>query len=74
VHEHEASWTDGGAPYYGGLQMDRNFMAAYGRRYLRRWGTADRWPVWAQLLAAERGRRARGWWPWPSTARMCGLL
>ena len=29
---------------------------------------------WAQDVAAWRGYRARGWSPWPTTARACGLL
>ena len=37
-------------------------------------GHADRWPVWAQLVAAERAYASRGWSPWPNTARACGLL
>ena len=49
-------------------------MAAYGPGFLRKWGHAGRWPVWAQLIAAERGRHERGWYPWPNTARECGLL
>ena len=30
IHNYEASWTDPKAPYYGGLQMDREFQATYG--------------------------------------------
>ena len=74
VHEHEGAWNDPDAPYYGGLQMDVSFQRAYGPEFYTRWGTADRWPVYAQLLAAERGWQARGWHPWPTTARACGLL
>ena len=74
VHEREGAWNDPHAPYWGGVQMDMSYQRAYGREFLRRWGTADRWPIWAQLVAAERGRRERGWQPWPNTARECGLL
>ena len=73
IHSHEGAWNDHGAPYWGGLQMDINFMRAYGPSYYRRWGTADNWPVWAQLSAGRRGYYARGWSPWPNTRRMCGL-
>lgn len=73
VHEHEGRWDDPHPTYYGGLQADLSFQRAYGPEYLRRWGTADRWPVWAQLRMGERGHRARGWDPWPRTSRMCGL-
>lgn len=74
IHTYEGSWTDSGAPYWGGLQMDYGFMRSYGPTYLRRWGTADHWPVWAQLNAGVRGALARhGFNPWPNTARACGL-
>jgi Transglycosylase-like domain len=75
IHRLEGSWTaNTGNGYYGGLQMDLAFQRAYGWRYLRRWGTADSWPPWAQLRTAENARRSRGYWPWPNTARACGLL
>jgi len=73
IHRYEGSWSDPGAPYYGGLQMDINFQLTFGGRHYQRWGTADHWPVWAQLDAGRRGYMARGWSPWPNTARMCGL-
>ena len=64
-----------GNGYYGGLQMDRASSASTGRNSSQRWGTADNWPVWAQLQAAVRaysvGPRLH---PWPNTARACGLL
>ena len=31
IHRYEGSWTDTGAPYYGGLQMDVGFQQHYGR-------------------------------------------
>lgn len=74
VHSHEAIWHDPNAPYYGGMQMDVEFQRDYGIVYYDRWGTADNWPVWAQLHAAYKGYQDRGWWPWPNTARDCGLL
>jgi hypothetical protein len=74
VHGYEAKWNDPGAPYYGGMQMDIEFQRTYGLQYYYRWGTADNWPVWAQLHAAYKGYQDRGWWPWPNTARYCGLL
>ena len=75
IHRYEGAWNSNtGNGYYGGLQMDYGFMRAYGNRFLHRWGTANRWPVWAQLQAGRNGFRARRWWPWPNTARMCGLL
>lgn len=74
IHSHEGSWSDPGSPYWGGLQMDLSFQAAYGPEFLHRWGTADNWPIWAQLKAGVRGYIARGWGPWPNTARLCGLM
>jgi hypothetical protein len=74
IHHYEGAWNDHGAPYWGGLQMDMNFQRAYGRRFLRRWGTADHWPVWAQLEAGVRAVLVRGYEPWPTSGRMCGLL
>ena len=75
IHHYEGSWTDTGDPYWGGLQMDRGFMYSYGRDMLRRYGGfANRWPPLAQMWVAERAWRTRGFYPWPNTARMCGLI
>jgi Transglycosylase-like domain len=76
IHRFEGAWdANTGNGYYGGLQMDARFMALYGAEYVRRWGTADNWPVWAQLQAAVRAYRSgRGFGPWPRTAVACGLL
>jgi hypothetical protein len=76
IHHYEGGWSDNtGNGYYGGLQMDWTFMRHYGAGYLSRWGTADRWPPWAQLRAAARAYNSgRGFWPWPHTAAACGLL
>jgi len=76
IHSFEGAWTSNtGNGYYGGLQMDQSFMLHYGRAFLTRWGTADRWPVWAQLEAAARAHSSgRGFSPWPNTARACGLI
>lgn len=74
IHRYEASWTDPGAPYYGGLQMDREFQATYGGALLRSKGTADNWTPLEQMWVAERAYKTRGFWPWPNTARYCGVL
>jgi hypothetical protein len=74
IHGYEGAWNDPGSPYYGGLQMDVNFMLAFGRSYYYRWGTADHWPIWAQMDAGRKGYLARGWHPWPTTARLCRLM
>jgi hypothetical protein len=75
IHRYEGSWTDSGAPFYGGLQMDYGFMARYGGFLLHRKGTAENWTPLEQIWVAERALRAgRGFYPWPNTARYCGLL
>src|SRR5947208_2358625 len=61
IHHFEGAWTSNtGNGYYGGLQLDRRFMVTYARDFVGRWGTADNWPVWAQLEAAARAYPARG--------------
>jgi hypothetical protein len=76
IHRYEAAWdANTGNGYYGGLQMDLPFQSHYGGEYVAQYGTADRWPVWAQLEVAVRAYRdVGGFWPWPNTARVCGLL
>jgi Transglycosylase-like domain len=80
IHSYERhpgqGWaTQTGNGYYGGLQMDLGFQRRYGADLLRRKGTADRWTRLEQMWVAERAHRAgRGFWPWPNTARACGLL
>jgi len=75
IHRYEGSWQDSGDPYWGGLQMDRGFMGRYAPSYLLRRGYADRWSPLEQMWVAERAYRGgRGFYPWPSTARMCGLI
>jgi hypothetical protein len=75
IHRHEGAWHDPDAPYYGGLQMDISFQHTYGRDLLRRKGTADHWTPLEQMWVAERAHRSgRGYYPWPNTARYCGLI
>jgi hypothetical protein len=75
IHRFEGGWRDSGDPYWGGLQMDRGFMRAYAPRVLLRRGWANRWTALEQMWVAERAHRSgRGYWPWPNTARFCGLL
>jgi hypothetical protein len=75
IHRGEGSWTDPNPPYYGGLQMDYSFMQAYGSWALRRWGTADHWPPSVQIsVAITAYNSGRGFYPWPNTARACGLI
>jgi hypothetical protein len=75
IHRHEGPWNDPNPPYYGGLQMDISFQRTYGGHLLRRKGTADKWTPLEQIWVAERAYRSgRGFYPWPNTARYCGLL
>jgi len=75
IQRYEGSWRDSWDPYWGGLQMDRTFMRQYAPRYLLRRGWANRWTPVEQMWVAERAIRAgRGFYPWPNTARMCGLI
>jgi hypothetical protein len=76
IHEYEGAWSaDTGNGYYGGFQMDWSFMSAYGAEYLRAWGTADQWPPALQMAVAIRAYLSgRGFWPWPTSARLCGLI
>jgi hypothetical protein len=62
-----------GNGYYGGLQMDRSFQRSYGGEFMRWWGTANNWPAWAQMAAAERAYHSgRGFGPWPYCGRFGG--
>src|SRR4051812_31468554 len=76
IHHYEGAWNaNTGNGYYGGLQMDITFQSVYGAEFLNRWGTADNWPPWAQIRAAVRAYQSgRGFYPWPNTARACGLI
>jgi hypothetical protein len=75
IHSYEGSWSDSGPPYWGGLQMDIQFQQTYGPRLLHRKGTADHWTPLEQMWVAERAYRSgRGFYPWPNTARYCGLI
>lgn len=80
IHRHEGSWRDTGAPYWGGLQFDLTFQKTYAPLLFRQQGTADHWTPHKQIHAAWRayhgwrGNPGRGWYPWPNTARACGLL
>jgi hypothetical protein len=75
IHRYEGDWRDPNSPYYGGLQMDLPFQRRYGLSLLHRKGTANHWTRFEQMWVAERAlRSARGFYPWPLTARYCGLI
>lgn len=76
----EGPW-DAVGYYRGGLQMDSGFSHHYGAdMYARYGGGPDVWPPRDQMVVAERARsgsldgHARGYYPWPTTARACGLI
>lgn len=75
IHGHEAAWNDSDDPYWGGLQMDKSFMRAYGRdmlaKYRGRW--ADAWTPADQIIVADRAHKTRGFGPWPNTRIPCGV-
>jgi hypothetical protein len=77
IHRYEGSWTAAtGNGYYGGLQMDYAFMRKYGGHLLSSKGPANNWTPLEQMWVAEIAafRRGRGFYPWPNTARKCGLI
>ena len=75
IHRFEGAWSDDGDPYWGGLQMDRGFMEFYAPKHLLAHGWANNWSPLDQMWVAERAYRSgRGYYPWPNTARYCGLI
>ena len=80
IHRYERNpaqgWrTQTGNGYYGGLQMDASFQRTYGPAWARRaFGeSAHLWPASVQMSAAIQAWTSRGFGPWPTTRRMCGL-
>ena len=74
IHHYEGAWNDVGGPYWGGLQMNLTFQEHYGGWIFHKKGTADHWTPLEQIWTAEKALKSRGFWPWPNTARICGLL
>jgi hypothetical protein len=75
IQRHEGTWRDPRAPYWGGLQMSRQFQRAFGRYLLHLKGTANKWTPAEQMWTAVHAHRSGlGFHPWPNTARACGLL
>lgn len=73
----EGAWdSNTGNGYYGGLQMDQSFQDSYGSDMEKAYGgNAHLWHPYDQMIVAERARRSgRGYYPWPNTARACGLI
>lgn len=78
IHHYEGAWNSNtGNGYYGGLQMDTTFMRTYGRDMIRlhHGSYANRWTPREQIIVAQRAYDSgRGFYPWPNTARYCGLI
>jgi hypothetical protein len=75
IHRLEGGWSSNtGNGYYGGLQMNLGFQRTYAPWLVQRKGTADRWTPLEQMWTAEKAARSRGFYPWPNTARYCGLI
>jgi hypothetical protein len=75
IHRREGAWdANTGNGYFGGVQMDITFQRTYAPDLLARKGTADNWTPVEQLAVAIVAHASRGFWPWPNTARACGLL
>lgn len=76
IHRGEGAWTaNTGNGFYGGLQADLSFQRAYAPFLLRVKGTANNWTPLEQMWMGEHALRAGRWfYPWPVTARRCGLI
>lgn len=78
IHRKEAAWNDKRDPYWGGLQMDRPFMRAYGGVFIKKYsrdgseGLADEWTPREQMMVANVAYETRGFGPWPNTRIGCG--
>lgn len=74
----EGWWTTNtGNGYYGRFQADTSFAKTYNPAAARAHGPYAYAPAWSpseQVLMGYRGWRARGYSPWPTTGRRCGLI
>ena len=62
IHRYEGAWNSATGN-------------GYGPHLLRKKGTANNWTPLEQMWVAERAHRSgRGFYPWPNTARSCGLI
>ena len=71
IHSHEGAWNDPNAPYYGGLQFGYSEWQRFGGQYAP---TADLATPEQQIQAGIAYYRVSGFYPWPNTARECGLI
>lgn len=73
IHGHEGSWTDPNAPYWGGIQFGFGEWRRFGYPYTGKLYANEASPL-EQIWAGERYWRLSGFYPWPQTARTCGLI
>lgn len=72
IHGYEGAWTaNTGNGYRGGLQFGAAEWRLYGGRYAT---TADAAAPAEQIAAGIAYHAVAGFWPWPNTARRCGLI
>ena len=78
IHSYEGSWSayNSAGPYYGGFQMNAGFMQRWGADKLHKYGGRDAryWSPRDQMAVASRAVAHIGYWSWPNTAAMCGLV
>lgn len=72
IHGYEGAWTaNTGNGYRGGLQFGPREWRLYGGRYAP---SADMAAPSEQIAAGIAYHAVAGFWPWPNTARRCGLI
>lgn len=72
VHRFEGAWdSNTGNGYFGGLQFGAREWSRYGGGFAPR---ADLASPPQQMAAAIAYHAAAGFYPWPKTARACGLI
>lgn len=76
IHGYEGSWSDkdsGGNGHYGGVQFGKSEWLRFGYPYTGKLWAYEATPL-EQLWAAYRYWQVSGFYPWPQTARNCGLI
>jgi hypothetical protein len=72
VHRFEGAWgSNTGNGYFGGLQFGSTEWRRWGGRYA---ASADQASPSEQITAAIAYHALAGFYPWPNTARACGLI
>jgi hypothetical protein len=72
VHRFEGAWgSNTGNGYFGGLQFGASEWQRFGGRYA---ASAEQASPAEQITAAIGYHALAGFYPWPNTARACGLI